>query len=191
MIWPALHHLLAFVLLLAYFAIHSILAADRVKTWCSARLGAASRYYRLFYNGLALVLLFVLLRWMASWPEDYLFKPKAWTTSIALLSLLLSAWLGLGSLLQYDLSEFAGIRQLQQKDTATKAYRLNTSGFNAIVRHPLYLGTIFLLLGLFLLFPKMQALLLLGQRAGLFAFWHLLGRKETAPGVWASLSGLC
>lgn len=158
---PQSTQLLAFALLLAYFALHSVLAADSVKTWFSTRLGTNLRYYRLTYNVLAALLLFVLLGWMAAWQEDPLFKTTTMTNGIAFVLLALGTWLGVGSLWQYDLGEFTGIQQLQQKNKPPNQSSLNTSGFNAFVRHPLYLGTILLLLGIVLAFPKTSTLLLL------------------------------
>ena len=158
---PSPQPLLAFLLLLAYFALHSLLAADKFKAWFSQKMGASFRFYRLIYNVLAALLLFFLLRWMYAWPEEFLFHTNIWTKGAALLLLALGGWMVLGALLQYDLREFVGIQQLLDKNTIPEPGGLNTSGFNAIVRHPLYLGLILLLLGTFLFHPKTAALLLL------------------------------
>lgn len=155
--------LLAFILLLVYFALHSVLAADAVKTWLSNRLGRSYRFYRLLYNLLAAVLLGGLLYWMGQWPEYALFGTNAWTMFAAGLLLATGAWIGLGSLLQYDLSEFTGLQAFQAKDTSPNHSQLNTKGFNALVRHPLYLGLLLLLLGWFLIFPGLSVLVLLGS----------------------------
>jgi len=157
----AAQQILAFVLLLLYFGMHSVLAADPVKTWFAAWTGRNFRYYRLIYNGLALILLLLLVRWMAGWEAHDLFAPSIWTKGAALFLLLFGAWLVAGSLWQYDLGEFSGIQQLRQENAAAQQSTLNTSGFNAYVRHPLYLGTILLLVGNFLIFPQTSALLLL------------------------------
>ncbi|MDO8368698.1 MAG: NnrU family protein [Saprospiraceae bacterium] len=153
--------LLAFTLFLAYFALHSILAADKVKSWFSAQMGPKYRYYRLIYNLLAAFLLLLLLGWMAKWSTPFLFEKNAWTNGMSLLFVVLGAWLILGSMQQYDLGEFTGIQQLKQKNALPNHSSLNTSGLNAFVRHPLYLGTILLLLGILLVFPKISNLLLL------------------------------
>jgi methanethiol S-methyltransferase len=158
---PNLQPLLAFTLLLAYFALHSLLAADGVKAWFSSRIGTGFRYYRLIYNILAGVLLVLLLGWMASWSPKPLFEKSIWTKGAALVLLGIGLWLTLGSLLRYDLGEFTGIQQIRQKNSPPNHSSLNISGFNAWVRHPLYLGTILVLIGLFLFFPNLSALLLL------------------------------
>jgi len=155
--------LLALALLLAYFALHSVLAADSVKAWFTTRLGTGFRYYRLAYNVLAAVMLIALLRWMAGWQEEFLFETNVWTNGVAIVLLALGTWFTVGSLLKYDLGEFIGIQQMKQKNNPPNQSNLNTSGFNAIVRHPLYLGLILLLLGFFFLYPKMSSLLLLAS----------------------------
>ena len=114
---PSPQPLLAFLLLLAYFALHSLLAADKFKAWFSQKMGASFRFYRLIYNVLAALLLFFLLRWMYAWPEEFLFHTNIWTKGAALLLLALGGWMVLGALLQYDLREFVGIQQLLDKNT--------------------------------------------------------------------------
>jgi protein-S-isoprenylcysteine O-methyltransferase Ste14 len=93
----------------------------------------------------------------------FFFEKNVGTYGAAILLLILGAGLIIGSLRQYDLGEFTGIQQIQQKNTPPSHSSLNTSGLNAIVRHPLYLGTILLLFGLLLVFPKISALLLLSS----------------------------
>lgn len=158
-----MNYFLAFALLLAYFALHSLLAADHVKNWFEARLGSRFRFYRLMYNVLAAVLLVVLLRWMAGGEAVYLFEKNLWTNGAALILLALGGGIAVISLSHYNMGEFMGFQQLQQTKAALNYSALNTTGLNAIVRHPLYLGTILLLLGLFLFYPKMSSLLFLAS----------------------------
>ncbi len=158
-----MNYLLAFVLLLAYFALHSLLAADHVKNWFAARLGSRFRFYRLMYNVLAAVLLVVLLRWMAMSEAVYLFEKNLWSNGAALLLMALGGGIAFVSLRNYDMGEFTGFQQLLQHNPAPSHSQLNTSGLNAMVRHPLYLGTLLLLLGMFLLYPKTSSLILLAS----------------------------
>ena len=158
-----MNYFLAFALLLAYFALHSLLAADKVKNWFAARLGSRFRFYRLMYNALATVLLVVLLRWMSGDEAVYLFEKNTWSNVSALLLMIAGGGIAIASLRHYDLGEFTGFQQLQQNNPAPSHSQLNTSGLNAVVRHPLYLGTLLLLLGLFLLYPKMSSLIFLAS----------------------------
>ncbi|MCC6410697.1 MAG: DUF1295 domain-containing protein [Saprospiraceae bacterium] len=156
-----MNYVLAFALLLAYFAMHSLLANDKVKNWFAARTGGRFRFYRLMYNLVATVLLFLLLAWMGRWPEVVLFESNLWTNTVALILLALGGGISLAAFRNYDMGEFTGFQQLQQNNPAPNHSQLNTSGLNAVVRHPLYLGAILLLLGLFVFYPYMSSLLLL------------------------------
>lgn len=160
---PIQHYLLAFALLFAYFALHSVLAADGVKTWFAGRLGSHFRFYRLMYNVVATVLLLVLLRWMFGWPVGFLFEKNAWTYGAAFVLLAPGAWLGIVSLRQYDMGEFTGTQQVKRKAATAGQSTLNTSGVNALVRHPLYLATVLILVGFFFVFPKISTLVLLAS----------------------------
>ena len=55
-------HILLGIIWAAYFSLHSVLADLRVKAWAQKMMGTGYRYYRLFYNGLALLLLWPMLR---------------------------------------------------------------------------------------------------------------------------------
>ncbi len=153
--------LFAFTLLLVYFSLHSILAADRIKAWFSSFMGSYFRYYRLIYNILSTLLLFLLLGWMTGFPKHLLFETNAWTKGAAMLFLVPGAWLFLSALWQYQMGEFLGTQQLKGKDTVSAADGLKTTGINALVRHPLYLGTILFLFGLFLFYPQISSLVFL------------------------------
>jgi methanethiol S-methyltransferase len=152
-------HLLAFLLLLLYFAIHSLLAAESVKRWFAARLGTSFRAYRLGYNVVSIVLFCILLYWMFSLDDAFLLPQNIFTKSAASILCAIGTYILLGSLWQYDLGEFSGIKQWQQKNNAPQHSELRISGLNAIVRHPLYLGTLLLLIGFFLYIPKISLLL--------------------------------
>jgi protein-S-isoprenylcysteine O-methyltransferase Ste14 len=160
---PTYHYLLVFALLFIYFALHSVLAADRVKTWFADRLGSHFRFYRLMYNVVAAVLLLLLLRWMFGRPAGFLFEKNVWTYGVAFVLLAPGAWLGLASLRQYDLGEFTGTQQMKRKIATPDHSTLNTSGVNALVRHPLYLATLLILAGFFFVYPKISALVLLAS----------------------------
>jgi methanethiol S-methyltransferase len=152
--------LLAFVLLLIYFAIHSLLAAESVKKWFAARLGAGFRAYRLGYNVVSIVFFCIILYWMFSLEDAFLLPQNMYMKLAASILCAIGTYFFLGSLWQYDLGEFSGIQQWQQKNDATPHHQLRISGINAIVRHPLYFGMLLLLIGSFLFFPKKSLLLL-------------------------------
>ena len=69
-----------------------------------------------------------------------------------------------------ELLTFAGVplvclagSAFQAKESVPNHSQLSTQGFNALVRHPLYLGLLLLLLGWFLISPGLLVLVLLGS----------------------------
>lgn len=141
--------------IIVYYALHSVLVLESVKTLLSRYL-LDRRYYRIVYNLLSILLLLPIF-----W---YYFKVE----SIMLFQLVILKYLGVGmmmlgsyllikSLLQYDLSEFSGVQYLEEKSNRNSQH-LNTSGLNAIVRHPLYFASLIIFWGLFFYLPNTKIL---------------------------------
>ena len=124
--------LMLLIMWLAYFALHSLLADPPVRQALSAYSPALGRRYRLFFNGLACVLLLpplILLHgepWTPLW--DFA-GPWAWLAdglaALALLGFFLSAR-------QYDLRGFLGVAARSTTET------LRISSWHRHVRHPWY-----------------------------------------------------
>lgn len=124
---------------LAYAVLHSWLAALGVKRWTTRRWPGLAPYYRLAYNGLAMLLLLPLL-W-ATWtlPGDWLWRwtgPWAWLANGLALAALAGVWWSAGS---YDMAEFLGLRPLREKRTdAAEHDGFRISPLHRHVRHPWY-----------------------------------------------------
>ncbi len=141
--------------LIFYFSFHSFLADQKVKNFLMKRW-ISKKYYRLFFNFIA----------VGSFIPIYLFYQKIDTSFLFVNALLQYIGLGMtiiGGLLllialrQYDLSEFAGTQQL--KHIIPPPVSLKTSGINAIVRHPLYFAGLIIIWGFFLSRPTDLVLL--------------------------------
>jgi protein-S-isoprenylcysteine O-methyltransferase Ste14 len=136
-----LYYVLAWI---GFGASHSLLASERIK----AGLGWLGRWYRLVYNGVALLTIVVVIRV----GEHGLFPdvaPYAWPNLLQIVR-----WIvfGLGMALMvlglrgYDLSRFAGLRQIRHPEApADEPLRLD--GMHRFVRHPIYLSSLLLLWG--------------------------------------------
>lgn len=134
----------------SYFFLHSLLAAESVKSFLTARLIPA-RYYRLFYNILAIVLL-VPVVWMYFITEKEMLLEHPWF-SLPGGMLLLGGGIWIFKALQgYDLGEFSGLHQLRESGLPPQP-SLHVGGLNRLVRHPLYFGILLAVWGLFLLLP--------------------------------------
>lgn len=135
--------LLIALFVLLYTALHSLLAARAVKVWGRARLPGFDRWYRLFYNAMAILTLLPLL-WLLNLPDRTLYSiPAPWVWLL---------WAGQGlsalalaiSVLQANPTYFVGLAQLAG-DPEEKGDRLVINGFYRYVRHPLYLFSILFL----------------------------------------------
>jgi protein-S-isoprenylcysteine O-methyltransferase Ste14 len=150
--------------LVAYTLLHSLLASQPCKAWARRRWGTASdRWYRLAYNGVAVVTLLPLLPLLAWLPDHTLYvAPAPWRwlllagQGVAVLGVL-------AALRQTDMAHFLGVRQLRNPTPAAES-PLTVRGFYASVRHPTYT---FGLLALWLS-PLMTANLLT-----VYLFWSL------------------
>ncbi|GAB4248457.1 MAG: isoprenylcysteine carboxylmethyltransferase family protein [Saprospiraceae bacterium] len=143
-----------------YFSLHSLLADNRVKASLTGRFIKKS-WYRLVYNvvaigGLGLIgYLFLITEKQAVAPA---LLGSAIADLVGILMGLSGVFIGLAAFSNYDTAEFLGLQQLRNSEENTAS--LNTSGWNSIVRHPLYLATLLVLWGWFLLSPYDTVLLL-------------------------------
>jgi len=150
------HVLLALAWIL-YCTLHSLLAAAGVKNWVRIKTGHWYRFYRLFYSLAALLLLVLLLGWQRSIPSPRLWEAPwpLWVLGTVLVSI--GTWGGLISLRNYFLSP-QGFYDLFFEGSKPA---LQVSGLHRHIRHPLYLSTLLLLVGIFLFLPFLSFLIML------------------------------
>ncbi len=124
-------------------AVHSWLASQRAKDYANRLLGrGGARLYRLAYNGFAAFSFIPVLILMRLFPDRILYLVQAPWSFLLLAGQALAALCLLLALLQTDVLQFVGLRQIAGPDGPSQ---LNTSGFYRLVRHPLYLfGLLFL-----------------------------------------------
>jgi methanethiol S-methyltransferase len=121
---------------LGYFILHSALASLRVKNWFAARYPRRMPFYRLGFNGLALLTLLPLL-WLFDSPPLWAWRGiGAWLAN----GLALMALLGFAATLKhYDGQAFAGFRQWREGTRrAEDLERFQLSPLHRFVRHPWY-----------------------------------------------------
>ena len=127
------------LLWLVYFALHSLFASLWFKTRIADRWPWAMPWYRLVFNGLAILLLLPLagmMWWLASEP---LWHFEGIWRGLSLLAFLLALGGFVWSLRYYDGGEFIGTRQLkhQLRDVRDQE-NLHISPLHRFVRHPWY-----------------------------------------------------
>jgi len=124
---------------LAYFLLHSFFASLFFKRIVEKTLPGVMPYYRLIFNGLALILLLLPLWMLFAYQGELIIE---WTGVFRWLShLLLIAviWGFLWSMRYYDGSEFLGIRQLKDKvNNVEDQENFHISPLHRYVRHPWY-----------------------------------------------------
>ena len=144
-------NLMVFTISLAfYFALHSVLANNKVKAILQAGL-IPKKYYRLLYNFTSLALIIPLFFLAKKVPFSAVLQDNYWVKIIAVLTIAIGAILMLLALRQYDLGDFAGTKQIKKSNYKQG---LKITGFNRFVRHPLYLSILNITWGYFLLKPS-------------------------------------
>jgi len=111
------------------------------------RFEKASRYYRIFYNFIALVTLLPVLAYSFSIKVLPVFRWEGPFRIIQGLLMVSALLLFIGGARRYDLARFLGIRQVRENSACnvlTDDCRLDTGGILGIVRHPWYAGGIFI-----------------------------------------------
>lgn len=138
-----------FLFILAiYYAIHSLLAANATKQLLYSFI--SERFYRIYFNLVSVILLIPLV-WMYF---EINHEPLFVKTNLS--NMLGWGILGIGlisnymSIRQYNLSEFSGVAYLSDS-IVEPPKKLNSSGLNKWVRHPLYTTTLLVMIGVVLL----------------------------------------
>lgn len=141
-------HLLLALGWAAWGGLHSLLISPSWMRLVSGLFPRLCPYYRLAYNGLAVLTLVPLLLFKHSLAGEALF---VWSGALALprFALLGAAlWLFWGGAREYDLSVVGGLAQLRSSCSfagSPYASTLHTSGILGRVRHPWYGGALLLL----------------------------------------------
>ncbi len=143
--------LLLFTLsLIFYYLLHSFLANTQVKVFLMKRW-IPQKYYRLLFNGTAIGLLLPIIYFYQRIATHFVFENMG-LKNIGLGIVVIGILLLIFALSQYNLAEFSGTQQLKYA-TLPKPASLKTTGFNAIVRHPLYFCGLLIIWGGFLYRP--------------------------------------
>jgi len=114
-----------------------------VKDCLKIRLGIYYRFYRLFYNLVALTTIIPLVLYSQSLKGLVLFRWEGYLTIVQSALLIIVIALIISGLLKYDLLQLFGLRQIKSgKSYSAPSERLDTSGILGLTRHPWYLAVI-------------------------------------------------
>ncbi len=134
-----------------YFLLHSVLAADSVKSFFEGNLKSVFRYYRIVYSLISTIGLFLLILFNASVVPVLLFKSEGWVRYLSLMLATLGVLVISQAFREYRFSTFIGLRR--------EANEFARSGILNQVRHPIYSGTILIVLGFLLFNPTLSTLI--------------------------------
>jgi len=149
-----LNHWILLLLWILYVVIHSLLAAVRVKLFFENIAGGLFRYYRLAYSILSALGLLFILYFQYSFTSVVLMNAPV-LKHISVLMLVPGLIIMVISVLKY-FKLLSGIRSLYHSKSTPE---LKLTGIHKFVRHPLYLGTLLFIWGLFLNFPWLNNLI--------------------------------
>ena len=148
-------HWLLIILWIGYCVVHSVLAGINVKNGIEKLMGPAFKYYRPIYSVFAAITLLLILWFQFSMHSYYLFISMIFVYLPATL-LAITGLIIMSICINKYFYELSGLHALQQSDVKNT---LQQSGLHKYVRHPLYLGTLLFLWGLFFIFPFLNNLI--------------------------------
>jgi protein-S-isoprenylcysteine O-methyltransferase Ste14 len=125
--------------------LHSFLITPAVTGFVQKRFEKAYRYYRIFYNSIALVSLIPVLIYSFSIKGMPVFRWEGPFRIVQGLLIVLALLLFIGGARSYNLARFFGFRQARENSACsilTYDCRLDSGGILGMVRHPWYAGGI-------------------------------------------------
>ena len=136
-------YLLLTFLWIAWCALHSAMISLSVTGALKRKIPGAFRWYRLFFNAVAVVTLVPVLLYAESLRGPVLFSwAEPWRVVQVLLIGAALLFFTAGAR-RYDFSQFLGLRQLKEDNgcsVLTDDCTLDTDGILSVVRHPWYTG---------------------------------------------------
>ena len=116
-----------------------------VNGYLKNRFGNYHKFYRLFYNLVALTTLIPLILYSLSLKGPVLFEWKGYMTILQMALFIIVVLLFVFGGLKYDILQFFGIRQFKSgksHSTLSESGNIDTSGILSLTRHPWYLAVI-------------------------------------------------
>jgi protein-S-isoprenylcysteine O-methyltransferase Ste14 len=124
---------------------HSALVSTTVTDYLKSKLGVHFRFYRIFYNGFAIVTLIPVAIYSYAVQGEPVFVWDGYLRIFQAFLFLIAIYLFFAGMTHYDAFQFLGIRQMKQRsvsDGMTKTGELNATGILGTIRHPWYVGAI-------------------------------------------------
>ncbi|MBW2443713.1 MAG: isoprenylcysteine carboxylmethyltransferase family protein [Deltaproteobacteria bacterium] len=143
-------YLILSILLILWCVLHSAMISISVTEYFKKLLGSDYRFYRVFFNLIAILTLLPVAIFAYSVQTQAIFEWNGYKRIGQVLILGLAVWFFLRGGRHYDIRQVIGIKQIKEgsADIAiTAAGDLDTSGVLEMTRHPWYLATMLLIWG--------------------------------------------
>jgi methanethiol S-methyltransferase len=144
-------YILLIALWVLYFILHSTLASTGIKSFFEQFLKSSFRFYRILYSVIATMGLLALLLFNASITSALLFKSEGLIRYLSLMLATFGVIVISRAFREYRFSSFIGVRK--------ELNEFNRTGILKYVRHPIYSGTILIVIGFFLFNPTGSTLI--------------------------------
>jgi len=142
-----MHYLLLAALWIAWCVVHSGMISITVTGFFKRRLGSHYRFYRVFYNLVAVVTIAPVFLYCQFLQEHVLFCWQGPMIAVQVLLFATAGLLALAGARHYDMLQLLGLRQVftgASHGILSESGKLDTSGILGVTRHPWYLGAILL-----------------------------------------------
>jgi protein-S-isoprenylcysteine O-methyltransferase Ste14 len=140
-----MNYILLIILCCAWCTIHSGMISLAITDYLKEKLGNKSRFYRLFFNFVALITLIPVLHYGDDFRGQVVFRWDGFLLVFQLIMVSTALFLFISGSLKYDMLQFLGIRQIKlenSRSTLSLNENIETSGILSLTRHPWYLATI-------------------------------------------------
>jgi methanethiol S-methyltransferase len=131
----------------AYCTLHSAMISETATGFLKRRLGDSFRFYRLFFNSIALLTLIPVLWYSNSLRQEVIFRWEGVWLVPRYLLLACGILLVVAGGMHYSLRQFVGISQLRGASAGGLGTGggIDSSGVLGLVRHPWYTAVVLLL----------------------------------------------
>ena len=152
------YHIVLVLAWAIYFFLHSYFASEAVKDYFRQKFTSGYRYYRLFYNLLASGGLFLILFLNGAISSPFLLEVNQFTSVTGLILATWGFFVIRIAFKTYDLQKFLGTKFVTN-DQDKYISELITSGIRSHIRHPIYAGTILIVIGFWVFRPSLTHLI--------------------------------
>ena len=140
-----MEYTLLIILWCAWCTLHSAMISLTVTSYLRNKLGSKYRFYRLFYNLIALTTLIPVILYGADLTGQVLFCWDGFWLIFRFILVIIVLLLFISGAMKYDMLQLFGIRQIKSGNSyygLSETGDIDTSGILSITRHPWYLGAI-------------------------------------------------